>query len=170
MAFRHLFGERQLEVVAYCAEEVRRQRDTQLHVSYMVQAWEHAWTQARGRGRGVSPDLIQEIGALVSPAHNQHGFRRVGVRVGYSVKMDWQQVPRAIEMLCDAWGDGRIVGFHHALAGDVGPAEQFYYLFEDIHPFSDGNGRTGKILYNMLRGSLDDPIFPPDFYGGVANP
>jgi fido (protein-threonine AMPylation protein) len=42
----------------------------------------------------------------------------------------------------------------------------FYFEFEQIHPFKDGNGRTGKILYNYLCGTLDDPIMPPNFWGG----
>lgn len=170
-SFRHLFADKQLKIIAYCAEEVRRQRDTPVHVSHMLRAWEHAWTQWRGNGRPMSSELIREIGALVEPDHNSRGFRTYDVRVGNDVKMHWEAVPRAIEVLCQAWNEGLISGFVHKSAGAVGPAEEFYYRFEaEIHPFGDGNGRTGKILFNMLRGTLDDPQWPPDFFGGIENP
>jgi fido (protein-threonine AMPylation protein) len=48
--------------------------------------------------------------------------------------------------------------------------EQAYYEFEIIHPFRDGNGRTGKIIYNWLMGTLRAPVFPPDMFGGISNP
>lgn len=38
-----------------------------------------------------------------------------------------------------------------------------------IHPFYDGNGRTGKILHNWLLGTLDDPVLVYDYFGG-GNP
>lgn len=47
---------------------------------------------------------------------------------------------------------------------DVSPLVKLaiqHYQFESIHPFYDGNGRTGRIinvLYLILKGLLDDPI------------
>ena len=37
----------------------------------------------------------------------------------------------------------------------------WYWRFENIHPFTDGNGRTGKIMLNFLLGRMADPVFPP---------
>lgn len=169
MAFRHLFSDRQRNILAYCAEEVRRQQDTPVHVAYMVNAWDHAWVQSVGRGRPLSPGLIQEIGALVAPQANLDGFRRVGVRVGGDVKMDWQTVPRAIETLCEAWNEGRIDGFTHSIAGEVGPAERFYFEFLQIHPFKDGNGRSAKVILAMITSTLDNPRWPSNFWN-IGNP
>lgn len=47
--------------------------------------------------------------------------------------------------------------------------DEFYVEFEKIHPFVDGNGRTGKILHNWLLGTLGDPVLIKDYFGG-GNP
>lgn len=36
--------------------------------------------------------------------------------------------------------------------------KEAHILFEDIHPFEDGNGRTGRIIYNWHRLSLGLPL------------
>lgn len=47
---------------------------------------------------------------------------------------------------------------------DISPLIKFaiqHYQFESIHPFYDGNGRTGRIinvLYLILKGLLNEPV------------
>jgi len=43
---------------------------------------------------------------------------------------------------------------------DMTPTE-FYWGFEKIHPFTDGNGRVGSLLYNFLDCGLSNPEHPP---------
>lgn len=33
-----------------------------------------------------------------------------------------------------------------------------------IHPFADGNGRVGFLLFNYLMGTLDNPLPLPDYF------
>lgn len=40
----------------------------------------------------------------------------------------------------------------------VATAALFHLVFEDIHPFGDGNGRTGRALLNLM---LMEAGFPP---------
>jgi fido (protein-threonine AMPylation protein) len=47
--------------------------------------------------------------------------------------------------------------------------DEAYLEFEEIHPFVDGNGRAGKIIFNWLADSLGDPKMPPNFWG-IYNP
>lgn len=46
--------------------------------------------------------------------------------------------------------------------------DEYYQEFERIHPIDDGNGRVGAILYNMLMGTMDDPIAPPVYTGKAS--
>lgn len=39
--------------------------------------------------------------------------------------------------------------------------EEFYFAGLQIHPWADGNGRTFSLLWNYLKGTIDDPVHPP---------
>jgi len=47
--------------------------------------------------------------------------------------------------------------------GSLAPVE-WVKEFLDIHPFTDGNGRTAWLLLNVLGGTLDAPVPLPDLY------
>jgi len=136
------------KVIEYCTEEVNRQgHDTSSldglwRVGWMLDAWCWAlqcnWTRPH-------LDLIYQIGNRVEP-HRNRNFRGVGVRVGLNNCPKPEDIVPLLERLISLW--------------PMSPLE-FYKEFELIHPFVDGNGRTGKIILNGLNGTLLDPIFPP---------
>lgn len=146
-----ILSEDQLRIVRFCAEECERQRSGEVSVACMVDAWNEAMLRCTVHG-AAHPDLrdVLELGRLVEPEVNKDGFRKVGVRVGWSVKGPWQQVPRQIDNLLDA-------------CGRLSPSE-WYRQYEEVHPFRDGNGRTGSLLFNWLSGTLANPSVPPNFW------
>lgn len=150
-------SESQSNIVDYITEEVWRQgHDTSLcddgliRVSWMLEAWNDALKWAGD----LDIDHIRHIGRQIERIENVLGFRKCAVFVGVHEKPHYSLVPNLLENLL-------------AKQYRLKPLE-FYREFEEIHPFVDGNGRTGKILLNYLNKTMLNPIFPPnDFWGRV---
>jgi len=120
----------------------------------------------------INLDFIEHLGSLVEPKMNKKGFRTIpiGIRSGYGwiEKAAWERVPELLTELIAAYYEDRLMNMQtNPLSKNAN--DEFYFHYEEIHPFRDGNGRTGKILYNYLNGTLDNPIMPPNFWGS-SNP
>lgn len=68
-------------------------------------------------------------------------LRNCSVRVGYKICPDYEQ----IEKLLDNWFS------IHSNAKTEEDIKLAHVAFEGIHPFEDGNGRTGRIIMNWQR-------------------
>lgn len=146
-----------LEILKYIAEEVERQGDGPVAVYDMARAWTDAMEMKRGHVIGSGPTLrdIERWGQLIAPQKNMFGYRKGLVSIGGVTKKPWPMYLHDLEALV---ANPRLL-----------TPEEMYYNFELIHPFNDGNGRTGKILFNYLKGTLHTPEMPPNFFG-CSNP
>jgi|ERR1700745_15282 len=148
------------EIVNFCAIECRLQQSGELSVARMINAWLYAqdisedfeWVDGAASFANRAPTVsdVLNLGKLVEPDDNALGFRTVGVQVGYDVKMDWKLVPGQMVNLMENQGNLK--------------PEEFFKEFEECHPFRDGNGRTGVILFNWLNDTLDHPVWAPNFW------
>jgi len=165
-----MFTPAQLGVIQYCAIECDRQGSGELSVNDMLAGWQHA-SLALGWKRKVDIEFILELGRKVEPEDNKNGFRTVPIYVGNGwdnkpIGSPAAEIERHLALLIEAYYDGTLVPAQ-PLAKTA--EDQFYFEYEGIHPFRDGNGRTGKILYNYLRDTMKLPEFPPNFWG-ISNP
>lgn len=145
-------SEAQLGVVEWAAKECTRQGSGEASVWWMVRAWRYAMLGFRD-GAPITEEVILLLGHLVEPRANKlgAGYRRGPVWVGSDKKAPPERVPELMKALVEA-------------IGVLGPDEWFRRFEDPIHPFRDGNGRTGSILWNWLRGTLANPADAPDFW------
>lgn len=183
-------GERDVE--GFCHDEVVRQfhdprdwHDGGRRIEQMMSAWEYAQRNASFVPGAVD---VLKLGALVEPEYNStptnpHGeFRHENVEIGGRLGAPPPYLRELISALCSRAGDAvpgpsdsslpnrlDVVSFKQQLQVVVLTVDDWYLAYEWIHPFRDGNGRTGKILHNWLNGTLDDPVLVADYFGG-GNP
>lgn len=118
------------------AQECARQRSGEMSVSDLAHAVYFAHRMMYGEP--VSVESIEILGSIVEPRVNARGFRRLPVFIdGRVAGVHADNIRSTLEALCDAYNCGRVSG------------AEFYQEFESIHPFADGNGRVGFVLYNL---------------------
>ena len=122
----------------------------------------HGFDRVRKQGFLRLDDVLTIQAAL---EENRAGFRKLPGTVlrneqTGTVVYEPPQDPADIERLMDNF----LEHFHQEGSRDLDPLIRMavlHYQFESIHPFYDGNGRTGRILnllHLVLHGLLDLPI------------
>jgi hypothetical protein len=129
------------------AEECLLQQSGEISVANMFDAW------AISVNLGPSDVTERTILALahnIEPLRNAAGYRQYGVRVGSHIAPKADKVP------------GLMTAFFEELPGM--PSGEAFYRFETIHPFGDGNGRTGYLMWNILNGTMAELVPPPNYW------
>lgn len=135
------------DIVKWCAKECTRQESGEMSVFRMYAAWEVAQSLML-IGQPLDDDSVRRLGYVVEPEKNRLGYRKVPV----SVRGELLNPPRDDEV--DSLLNNR----------DMMKSHEVYRIFEEIHPFIDGNGRVGSIIYNWLNDTLEKPVAPPDVF------
>lgn len=139
-----------LHLSRWAAQECYWQGSGELSVHRMITAWNYAYNN---KGKAIAPIHIQIIGEFVEPKLNRRGFRTQPISIGFEIRDNQDMIADQIERLCS---HGQY---------DLN-ATEWFIEFEIIHPFLDGNGRTGTILYNWLNETLEpgEVVWPPNVF------
>lgn len=103
-----------------------------------------------------TPEAEQEIGQWKKV--NNYIYTYKGERFDFTPK---EEVPEAIHDLLN-WLNAGLDKIHQKTKGAPNPlllAFEFHLRYVTIHPFSDGNGRTARLLSNLILVSLGYPPF-----------
>jgi hypothetical protein len=144
-------------IVEHCARECQKQQSGELSVSWMFDAW--IWTVTYGIDHAIfgesiiKPNVkfIRELGKIIEPTKNsdEDNFRKVAVKVRGEIIPVTDFEVNLNNLIETGWFPTNV--------------EKFYFGFERIHPFIDGNGRVGNILFNLLNQTIYNPVDPPEW-------
>jgi len=109
----------------------------------------YAWSFARKIVIPINQNIIQKIHQRLMRRLNEKiagKFRTREVIIGNNVGLPSKYIDTHLNRLCD---------FKPQTEKDI---TQWHIKFEHIHPFEDGNGRTGRIIMNLQRLQVGLPL------------
>lgn len=143
-------------------------------VNNCMQALNYGIKKMRDEDFPLRLRLIKEIQGILmadvrggQPENTPGEFRKSQNWIGGVNPATAAFVPPPPEVMIDAISD--LENYLHEENGlpDLIKCALIHYQFEAIHPFCDGNGRTGRmiiILYMLMKGILNSPILYLSFY------
>ena len=121
--------------------------------------------ERHSRTRPITHDDVLRLHRMIAGGVMDQGmagrYRHVGVRVGRYVPPPPHEVFGLMRDLLD-WWNGDSTQWSPVITSAI-----VHFRFEDIHPFADGNGRTGRMLalWELYRRGFDTHhIFSVDEY------
>jgi len=134
--------------------EHRAPKNRTLREIYDLQNSKNVFFDLLGKKPELSLNMIEEVhDALLERIDSRKGYRNHDIRIlGQPFKPSpAHYVKTDIKLLLDWFNKQKKTT--HPLALVI----FFHHKFENIHPFSDGNGRTGRILLNHILLTLGYP-------------
>lgn len=136
-------------------EEGKTPKDKTLREIYDIQNTEATFIELLTNKQKISQKLIEAIHKkLMVNIDKRIGYRIKDIRVFLSHfdSTPGSYVRADMELLID-WYRKNEKKLHPLVLASL-----FHHKFEKIHPFSDGNGRTGRMIVNLI---LMDQGYPP---------
>lgn len=129
------------------SNKIERIYDEDEPFNWAMIAWSYAETVLHDRTALTVANVLQIHEYLMRPFKVDHAgqVRRCAVMIGGFVKPYYPVI--VIEDQIRFWSDK---WYHRTDMTDL-ELQESHVHFEDIHPFEDGNGRTGRILWNIMR-------------------
>jgi Fic family protein len=123
-----------------------------------IEAWEYIKTKNK-----LTTDVILKTHKILMKNqpladHEKGQFRRVAVYIGHREGKPWYAVPELTVQWCEIANQTVNEKFKYRRKDLEELIRQDHVSFENIHPFIDGNGRTGRILLNWQRIKSGLPI------------
>ncbi len=135
--------------------ENKTPKDKNLREIYDIQNTEETLNWVLEQKNELSQDIIIEIHKkLMNNIDKRTGYRTMDVRVLHArfESTPAEYVIPDMKLLLQWYKDNEKSLHPLALAGI------FHHKFEKIHPFMDGNGRTGRMLMNYILLSKNHPV------------
>lgn len=128
-------------------------------LSYNQALW---YGYAQLKSRGISTRLLEEIGQIIKPQHGS--IRKLpGTRIVNAAGQTIYTPPEGESVIRDKLANIEFFFYQHPEIDPLVRMAVLHYQFEAIHPFLDGNGRTGRIL-NLLCLLEDNLLDVPVLY------
>lgn len=144
------FSRTDFRIIQFCGEECRRQDTDPTAVHDMLQAWQYMELFEDS----LEGFVVEQLGILVDQEENPTGYRQVPIYFKNSANLPHDNhttIRREVDNLVDAWNR------------DIITDEEFYQELMKVHPFLDGNGRVGAILWNWMKNTMSLPSPAPEF-------
>lgn len=150
----------------YVVHETERQSGTMREAVGMYRAWQMFDTQWKNGYRLNGTTILSAAGLI----NNSKGYRKVPAvfNQGMPAVPPGEQLERAMQRWNDVINSGQVDAANKYQRLFERPRDIADYVTREfllIHPFADGNGRVGSLVWNFLNESITSPEPMPYFFG-----